>query len=92
MVAFWPRIGIEYHTASVSSVTNNGVTSPGVTLDEVAADLEANLVVTPWTHFGLLFNGYAAIPVGGSLQPDGAASTNLSELVVGPSEIGRAHV
>ena len=85
MVAFWPRLGIEYHQASVSSVTNNGVTTPGGTVNEVAADLEANLVVTPWTHFGLLFNGYAAIPIGGSLQPDGVPSTGISELVVGLS-------
>jgi|HubBroStandDraft_1064217.scaffolds.fasta_scaffold16951_1 hypothetical protein len=60
VLGFWPRFGIEYHSASVSSVPS----TPGSGIHQTAIDFEANLVVMPAAHFGLLINPYAAIPLG----------------------------
>jgi hypothetical protein len=97
-VALWPRVGIEYHNASDSTVTNNvngsTSTSGGNGLNQFAMDLEANLVITPVQHFGFNVLLFGAIPLSGSATTSSTVSNgtttmttmnsvNVSETVVG---------
>jgi hypothetical protein len=100
-VAFWPRAGIEYHTISTSSTTSavggSTVTFNGGSEHQLAADLEAHLVVTPWDHIGFDVELYGAIPITGGSSTDASVSAaaatgvtststpdeDISQLVVG---------
>lgn len=63
---FWPRAGISYNNLGTSSVTVDNVTTPGGTLWQVAATVEAMFVITPWTrHFGFTVGPTVDIPIAG---------------------------
>jgi hypothetical protein len=91
MFAFWPRAGIEYHSLNSSSVTssvgNATTVQAGETLNQLAADVEANLVITPWNHVGFDLDVYGAIPItGGESSSSGSSTgstTSISELAIG---------
>ena len=62
----WPRAGISYNNLGTSSVTVDNVTTPGGTLWQVAATVEAMFVITPWTrHFGFTVGPTVDIPLAG---------------------------
>jgi hypothetical protein len=85
ILVFWPRAGIEYHAVASSTVlVNNGATG-GSSVNLLAADLEANLVFTPWQHFGFVLNWFSAIPITGSTQVRDAPSVDASDLSIGLS-------
>ena len=69
VVAFWPRVGIEYHKEDASTVHNSAggitLTSGGGQEYQLAADVEAGLVVTPISHVGIMATVYGAIPIVG---------------------------
>jgi hypothetical protein len=95
-VALWPRAGIEYHSVSTSTVTNNGVMSGGNSLNQFSADLEANLVITPFPHFGINLALFGAIPLSGSdttntgttTNPGGTTTTNQTTVNVSETVVG----
>jgi len=66
VLAIWPRVGVEFHDVSTGSVTNQQVTTGGSSLTELALDLEAMLVITPWNHFGFTIGPMGAIPLTGT--------------------------
>ncbi|MGH7438345.1 MAG: hypothetical protein ACRENE_21895 [Polyangiaceae bacterium] len=79
-MALWPRAGIEYHSASDSTVTNtvNGSTSTsgGGGLNQFSMDLEANFVITPVDHFGFNILLYGAIPLSGTETTTSVTTVN----------------
>ena len=83
-VAVWPRGGVAYTNLGLSSVTTTvgGVssTSPGSGFWQFAFEIDAMLVVTPWTHFGFTIGPTADIPLAGK-----ATSTTSSASSSGPT-------
>jgi len=85
-ISLWPRAGVEYHDVSSSSV--NGREGPSVT--QWAAELEAMLVIFPWSHFGFTVGATADIPITGkSTSPQqagtgvaGAATTKIDQAML----------
>jgi hypothetical protein len=78
IIALWPRAGIEYHNLNQSTINENGTTVGGGSLQQLAMDLEGNLVIAPYDHIGFVVTVYGAIPISGSIS-------NLSETVAGTS-------
>jgi hypothetical protein len=69
LLAIWPRAGIEYMNVGTSSTSQ---TVAGVTVStgaasvwQLAANVEAMLVVTPFKHFGIALGPTADIPISG---------------------------
>jgi hypothetical protein len=80
-VALWPRAGIEYHSLGTGDVTRTSggqtTTDYGSTTWQLAADLEAMLVITPWNHFGFAIGPTADIPISGKTSSN-APSTGTT--------------
>jgi len=83
-LSFWPRGGIEYNSVSSSDGS--------LTVTQLAVDLEAMLVISPWNHFGFTVGPTADIPITGRQTltaaaggGGGAASVDASMLQVGLS-------
>jgi hypothetical protein len=82
-LSFWPRAGVEYETlSSASSTTSAGgttITSSGASLNQLSADIEANLVYSPYRHIGFELELYGAIPISGnaSIDQGNGTSTNI---------------
>ena len=74
ILALWPRLGIEYGDIEVGSVTQNGFTSGGGSVNQLALDLDGLLVITPVHHFGIALGPTAAIPLTGKANT--TTSTN----------------
>jgi len=68
VVAVWPRVGIEYGDIEIGSVTNNGVTTSGGSVNQLALDLDGLLVVTPVRHFGFTIGPTAGVPLTGKIN------------------------
>jgi hypothetical protein len=84
-VAFWPRVGVEYHSVNNTSVTIGGASAGGLNLNQLAGDIEGNLVITPVSHVGFDIEVFGAIPLTGSAsssQNTGRGSINISEVAV----------
>jgi hypothetical protein len=71
VLSLWPRVGVEYHNVSSSSV--NGLASPSVT--QFSIDAEALLVISPWDHFGFTLGPTADIPITGKSTSQSATGT-----------------
>lgn len=83
-LSFWPRAGIEYNNVSSSDGS--------LSVTQLAVDLEAMLVISPWDHFGFTVGPTADIPIYGKQTLTAAAgggggstSVNSSMLQVGLS-------
>jgi opacity protein-like surface antigen len=74
VLSLWPRIGVEYHNVSASSV--NGSVSPSV--DQFAIDTEVMLVISPWNHFGFTVGPTIDIPVTGKSTSAAATGTGTT--------------
>ncbi len=88
-LAFWPRAGIEYHSLSASSVgggTGTTLSSGNTSFNQLAIDVEANLVIAPFEHFGLDLELFGAFPLTGTVsESQGSTTTNIdsAQLAVG---------
>jgi len=80
-VALWPRAGIEYHKENSSTVSQTGSLSPtpgGEQEYQLAADIDAALVFTPWNHIGVTVTAYGAIPIVGGVSGLGVGNTAIA--------------
>jgi hypothetical protein len=68
LLAVWPRVGIEYGDVEVGSVTRNGITTPGGSINQLSLDVEGMIVITPVHHFGITIGPIAAIPLTGKVS------------------------
>jgi hypothetical protein len=78
-VALWPRAGVAYTNLSTSSVTSSSggtsFTSPGGSIWQLAVELDAMLVITPWSHFGFTIGPTADIPLAGKSKSSTSSSS-----------------
>jgi hypothetical protein len=70
---FWPRAGVEYYDVSTSNVGNGSGS-----IQEFAIDVEAMLVVSPWTHFGFTVGPTVDIPISGEQTTTAAIPTGTT--------------
>ena len=74
LLALWPRVGVEYH--NVSSSTVSGTVSPSVW--QFAFEAEAMFVVFPWNHFGFTFGPTVDVPLAGKSTSASATGTGTT--------------
>jgi hypothetical protein len=89
ILAIWPRTGVDYGEISFGSggsvtVNGNAVNIGGSSINQLAVDLDALLVVTPVRHLGLTIGPSVGIPLSGKVNtnvataPGATASADIS--------------
>jgi hypothetical protein len=74
LLDLWPRVGVEYHNVSSSSVS--GSVSPSVW--QFALEAEAMFVIFPWNHFGFTFGPTVDVPIAGKSTSASATGTGTT--------------
>jgi hypothetical protein len=74
LLDLWPRVGVEYHNVSSSSVS--GAVSPSVW--QFAFEAEAMFVIFPWNHFGFTFGPTVDVPNAGKSTSASATGTGTT--------------
>ncbi len=71
--AIWPRAGFAYYSASEKATVrdnNNAEGTRTVTTSFVSIDLDPQLVITPFPHFGITLGPVINVPIGGKIESE----------------------
>jgi hypothetical protein len=85
MLSLWLRGGLSFYTASQKSTQNNGNTHLTDSVNQLALDLEPQIVFHPVQHVGFTGGIYADIPLAGGHSEDATNNGTTASVSAGSS-------